>query len=95
MEKNTIALIILALIAGIGFGYFLGWEHGWNGGTERLLRTLDPASHNCSFTLEGIVEFVGEGPYVGYCHLPDGRVCELVTLHESGTCVSTPSMSEE
>lgn len=56
----------------------------------------NPASVNCT-NVGGVLEIVEEaGGQTGYCHLPDGRVCEEWALYRSNSCTppgatSTPA----
>lgn len=49
----------------------------------------NPASVNCVQKLGGQIEIANEADgQVGYCHLPDGRVCEEWGLMRDNTCNS-------
>lgn len=53
------------------------------------LGLANPASVHC-VTLGGRLQIVSEGKrgQVGFCHLPDGRVCEEWALFRDGKCVA-------
>lgn len=59
-----------------------------NDGRERI-GTANPASVYCVDS-GGTLEIVGDdsGAQAGYCHLPDGRVCEEWALYRSGSCAA-------
>lgn len=89
--------IILAAFVGIVFWYTL------TPGTpapvqqaapqEQSAGIANPASVNCVATLGGQLEIVNDeasGGEVGYCHLPDGRVCEEWGLMRDNTCNPPP-----
>ncbi|HUY62796.1 MAG TPA: DUF333 domain-containing protein [Candidatus Paceibacterota bacterium] len=88
---KTSTLIWLAVII-IVLGGWYWWSHQGSGS-----QLANPASVNCTQTLGGTLEIVDEANgQVGYCHLPDGRVCEEWALYQGGTCTppaatSTPS----
>jgi putative hemolysin len=51
----------------------------------------NPASTSCIHA-GGQVEIKNEtGGQVGYCHLPDGRVCEEWALYRNNQCVAPAS----
>lgn len=52
----------------------------------------NPASVNCVRTLGGTLEIKEEvNGEAGYCHLPDGRVCEEWGLFRDSACTPPPA----
>ena len=85
----------IAIIVVLALAVFVAWR--WLGGAQQPpsnSQMANPASVHCVDTLHGDLQIVDTAAgQVGYCHLPDGRVCEEWDLLRSGTC-TPPSGSE-
>lgn len=56
--------------------------------SENGVGLANPASVNCVDTLHGTLEIRDEvNGQVGYCHLPNGQVCEEWALFRAGSCM--------
>ena len=78
MTKSTLGIVLVVLVVVAGGLY---WYY-----TQDSTQLPNPASVYCEEqggTLETISTAEGE---VGYCHLPDGRVCEEWALYRDGVC---------
>jgi putative hemolysin len=88
MSKRALWIIGLIIIAaGI---VFLLYGRAEAPTTQQGAQLANPASVNCVQKLGGTLEIADEANgQVGYCHLPDGRVCEEWSLMRGG-CMAQP-----
>ena len=89
---NKASWIIVAIVAAIVIIGFAWYDRGLEKTTPSA-GIANPASTNC-VSLGGTLEIAGtaEGQ-VGYCHLPDGRVCEEWSLMRGGCAAPGASAS--
>jgi predicted lipoprotein with Yx(FWY)xxD motif/putative hemolysin len=87
--KTLFWIIVAVLAVGGGWYYF---SH--KAAPAPAAGLANPASVNCTQTLGGTLEIKDEANgQAGYCHLPDGRVCEEWGLFRDNTC-TPPSDGE-
>lgn len=85
-----IGIFVVAVLALAGVGWY-SWSQK---STQGDIGLANPASVNCTKTLGGSLEIADEGNgQVGYCHLPDGRVCEEWALFRDNTCSTSPEQA--
>lgn len=81
-------IILVILVAAGGYWYYTQ--------PAAPAGLANPASVNCEETLGGTLEIVTTSVgQTGYCHLPDGRVCEEWDLYRSSTCTPPPTLSQD
>jgi putative hemolysin len=86
--KTWLWIVLIALVV-VGGGY---WYYAQREAPSGML--ANPASVNCEKTLDGALEIVDTpAGQVGYCHLPDNRVCEEWDLYRTGACTPPPATS--
>ncbi len=76
-------IVVVVLLAG---AWYFTATHTQKKAVETSATLANPASTYC-VNLGGQVSLTEEpGGQVGYCHLPDGRVCEEWALFNNKTC---------
>lgn len=86
--KNTYLMggIIVVVVLLVGAWYVTS-THMQKQAAQTSAALANPASTYCVNGLGGQVSLAEEGGgQVGYCHLPDGRVCEEWALFNNKTC---------
>ncbi len=81
-------MILVVLLAAYGYVTFNKYQTAGAQPSAQQVGIANPASEHCvglGGTLE--IQESAEGQ-VGFCHIPDGRVCEEWALFRDGVCVS-------
>lgn len=76
--------VFLAIVAVLGIAGAFWYQNTREAPSEQQVGIANPASVNC-VNLGGRLELVADANgSAGYCHLPDGRVCEEWSLMRGG-----------
>jgi putative hemolysin len=93
--NQRILWIISSIIVVVGIVLFFVGKAEAPTTPQQQAGIANPASVNCADKLRGTLEIVDEPDgQVGYCHLPDGRVCEEWSLFRGG-CMARPPAGAE
>jgi len=88
MTSQSLKLVLLFIVATI-LGGGIGWYVYTNQNPSDDITIANPASVYCE-DQGGTLEIMNkEDGQLGYCHLPDGRVCEEWALFRDNIC-NTP-----
>ena len=86
--KNPYWLWIIGIVVVVGAVWVLAFHKD-----DESTQIANPASVHCA-NLGGILEIANEANgQAGYCHLPDGRVCEEWALYQGGMCNNPPTLA--